>query len=146
MRGRDGMSRVLVGCEFSGIVRDAFITRGYDAVSCDILVSERQGPHIKADVLPELLPGKYALGIFFPPCTDLATSGAKHFKAKGWERQLRALQFFETLLDAPFPMVAVENPVSIAATKIRKPDQYIQPWQPGTPETKKTCLWLRGLP
>lgn len=137
--------RVLVACEFSGIVRDAFIARGHDAVSCDLEPSERPGPHIQGDVL-DVLRDNWDMGLFFPPCTDLATSGAKHFKAKGWERQKAALDFFRDCLDAPIPRRAVENPVSIASTHIRKPDQIIQPWEHGHSETKRTCIWVVNLP
>lgn len=138
--------RVLVACEFSGIVRDAFIARGHDAWSCDLLPTEREGPHIQGDVL-EVLDRGWDLMIAHPPCTHLAVSGARYFAAKRADgRQQAALDFVQRLLDAPIPRIALENPVSIISTRIRKPDQIIQPWQFGHPETKATCLWLKNLP
>ena len=135
--------RVLVACEFSGIVRDAFIARGHDAWSCDLLPTERPGPHIEGDVL-EILEEGWDLMIAHPPCTHLAVSGARWFSNK--ERaQMEALWFFRKLLDAPVPQIAVENPVSIAASRIYRPTQTIQPWQFGHGETKAICLWLKNL-
>ena len=137
--------RVLVACEFSGIVRDAFIDRGHDAISVDLLESERPGPHHVGDVL-EFAPGqKFDLMIAHPPCRYLAVSGARWFVGRE-RQQAAALQFVRDLMDLPVPMMALENPVSVISTRIRPPDQIIQPWQHGHPETKKTCLWLRGLP
>ena len=136
--------RVLVACEFSGIVRDAFIARGHEAVSCDLLPSERPGPHYRGDVRI-VLNGGWDLMIAHPPCTHLAVSGARWFKEKKIE-QLVALDFVHALLNAPIPRIALENPVSVISTRIRKPDQIIQPWQFGHGETKATCLWLKGLP
>lgn len=136
--------RVLVACEFSGTVRDAFIARGHDAVSCDLLPSESPGPHIQGDVLGVLGDG-WDLMIAHPPCTHLAVSGARWFKDKLPE-QAEALEFVRALLSAPIPRIALENPVSIISSRIRKPDQIIQPWQYGHGETKATCLWLKGLP
>lgn len=136
--------KVLVACEFSGIVRDAFLNLGCDAISCDILESERTGPHIVDDVLCHLDEG-WDLLIAHPPCTHLAVSGARWFKNKQTEQQ-EALNFVKSLLDAPIKKIALENPVSIISSHIRKPDQIIQPWQFGHPETKKTCLWLKNLP
>jgi len=136
--------RVLVACEFSGIVRDAFRARGHDAWSCDLLPSERPGPHIQGDVLLHLTDG-WDLMLAFPPCTHLAVSGARWFKDKEQE-QAEALDFVRVLLAAPIPRIVLENPVSIISTRIRKPDQVIQPWQFGHGETKTTCLWLKGLP
>ncbi len=135
--------RVLVACEFSGIVRDAFRERGHDAWSCDLLPSERPGPHIQCGVLGVLDRG-WDLMIAHPPCTHLAVSGARWFKDKRQEQEA-ALQFVRALLDAPIPRIALENPVSIISSRIRKPDQIIQPWQFGHGETKATCLWLKGL-
>ena len=139
--------RVLVACEFSGIVRDAFIERGHDAVSCDLLPSERPGPHLQEDAI--VVSRRIAMGwdlmIAFPPCTHLAVSGARWFKNKQSE-QLMALQFVWSLMNAPIPRIALENPVSVISTKIRKPDQIIQPWMFGHGETKATCLWLKNLP
>lgn len=136
--------RVLVGCEYSGAVRDAFLAHGHDAISCDLLPSERPGPHFQGDVR-ELLCEPFDLAVFHPPCTHLAVSGARWFKDKQAE-QAEALDFVRTLLDAPIPMIALENPVSIISSRIRKPDQVIQPWMFGHGETKATCLWLKNLP
>jgi len=136
--------RVLVACEFSGTVRDAFAARGHDAWSCDLLPSETEGQHIQGDVLAVLDQG-WDLMVAHPPCTHLAVSGARWFKDKQVE-QAEALDFVRALLDAPIPRIALENPVSVISTKVRKPDQIIQPWQFGHGETKATCLWLKGLP
>ena len=135
---------VLVACEFSGIVRDAFIKLGHNAFSCDLLPSEKPGPHIQENVLAHLN-GYWDLMIAHPPCTHLAVSGARWFKDK-IEEQKEALDFVRALLDAPIPRIALENPVSVISTKIRKPDQYVQPWMFGHGETKKTGLWLKNLP
>jgi site-specific DNA-cytosine methylase len=136
--------RVLVACEFSGIVRDAFIARGHDAWSCDLLPTERPGPHIQGDVL-EILGDGWDLMIAHPPCTHLAVSGARWFKDKRVE-QGEALEFVRALMDAPISRICIENPVSIISSQIRKPDQIIQPWQFGHGEVKATCLWLKNLP
>jgi len=136
--------RVLVACEFSGIVRDAFKARGHDAWSCDILPTEQPGNHIVGDVVGILSDG-WDLMICHPPCTHLAVSGARWFKDKQQE-QAQALEFVRTLLMAPIPKIALENPISVISTKVRKPDQIIQPWQFGHGETKATCLWLKNLP
>jgi hypothetical protein len=136
--------RVLVACEFSGIVRDAFRDRGHNAWSCDLLPSEREGPHIMGDVL-EVLGWGWELMIAHPPCTYLAVSGARWF-AERQQEQEQALAFVQALMDAPIPMIALENPISVISSRIRKPDQIIQPWMFGHGETKATCLWLKGLP
>ena len=137
--------RVLAGCEFSGVARQAFRARGHDAWSCDLLPSEDQSPyHIQGDVLDVLSDG-WDLALFFPPCTYLACSGARWFANRRPEQEA-ALQFVATLLDAPIPLIALENPIGVISTRIRKPDQIIQPWQFGHGETKATCLWLKGLP
>jgi hypothetical protein len=136
--------RVLVACEFSGIVRAAFVARGHDAWSCDILPTEKPGNHIQGDVLT-VLGDNWDLMIAHPPCTHLAVSGAAWFYRKQKE-QAEALDFVWALLDAPIPRIALENPVSVISTKIRKPDQIIHPWQFGHPEKKTTCLWLKNLP
>lgn len=137
--------KVLVGCEYSGRVREAFRRLGHDAWSCDLLGSEDGSPHhIVGDVMP-LLMEQWDLAIFHPPCTHLAVSGARWFKDKR-EEQEHALAFVLALLSAPIPRIALENPVSIISSRIRKPDQIIQPWQFGHGETKATCLWLKGLP
>lgn len=135
---------ILIGCEFSGIVRDAFIHEGYDAISCDLLDSEKPGPHIKEDIR-NILKDNWEMMIVFPPCTHLAISGARWFKEKQNE-QKEALQFIIDLLNAPIPHIALENPIGIISTQIKKPEQIIQPWQFGHPETKATCLWLKNLP
>lgn len=136
--------RVLVACEFSGIVRDAFIARGHDAMSCDLLPTERPGPHYQGDVR-DLDLASFDLMVAHPPCTALAVSGARHFARKAVE-QAEALAFVRLLLDAPIPRIALENPVSVISTRIRKPTQVIQPWMFGHGEVKATCLWLKNLP
>jgi len=136
--------RVLVACEFSGIVREAFTAKGLDAWSCDLLPTEIPGHHIRGDVR-RVLDEEWDLMIAHPPCKHLAVSGARWFKDKQKE-QAEALDFVRTLLDAPIPHIALENPVSVISTHIRKPDQIIQPWMFGHGETKKTCFWLKNLP
>ena len=144
--------RVLIACEFSGIVRDAFRAAGHDAWSCDLLPTERPGPHYQGDVMnllcghPRTTPSPHwDLMIGHPPCTHLAVSGARWFKEKKAE-QAEALDFVKALMDAPIQRICIENPISIISSRIRKPDQIIQPWQYGHGETKATCLWLKGLP
>ena len=155
--------RVLVGCEFSGTVRDAFIARGHLAISCDLLPSDKPGPHLQCDVLDilyqspkdwpetasqevrETFAGGFDLFIGFPPCTHLAVSGARWFKEKVQE-QADALAFVRRLMDAPIEKIAIENPVSVISSKIRRPDQIIQPYHYGHGEKKSTCLWLKNLP
>lgn len=152
--------RVLVACEFSGVVRDAFIKRGHDAFSCDLLPTEKPGPHIVGDVLHILNHG-WDLMIAHPPCTYLTCSaewaygdGPYHQKVKpdtlvGATRRAareEALDFFRVLMDAPVDRIAIENPVGVVSSRIRKPDQTIQPWQFGHGEVKRTCLWLKNLP
>lgn len=136
--------RVLIACEFSGVIRDAFAARGHDAWSCDLLPSETEGNHYQGDVL-DIIDDSWDLMIAHPPCTHLAVSGARWFKDKKRE-QAEALDFVRALLDDPTPMIALENPISVISSKIRKPDQIIQPWQYGHGETKATCLWLKNLP
>lgn len=136
--------RVLVACEFSGIVREAFANRGHDAWSCDLLETERSGQHIVGDVR-EIITQDWDLMIAHPPCTHLAVSGARWFKNK-LKEQAEALEFVSQLMSSDIPRIALENPISIISTKIRKPDQIIQPWQFGHGETKATCLWLKNLP
>lgn len=155
--------RVLIACEFSGIVRDAFIKRGHDAWSCDLLPTEgRQANHLQGDVRRALegnlacfdaidartgnrpLVRKWDMLIAFPPCTHLAVSGARWFKGRERE-QAEALDFVRLLLGAPIPRIALENPIGVISSQIRKPDQIIQPWQFGHGETKATCLWLKNL-
>lgn len=147
--------RVLVACEFSGVVRRAFRALGHDAWSCDLLPAEdgaRNGvarfvEHYQRDVMEVLrLRPCWDLMIAHPPCTHLAVSGAKHFARKVADgSQLAALGFVRELLEADVPRIALENPISIISSRIRKPDQIIQPWQFGHGETKATCLWLKGL-
>ena len=139
--------RILVACEYSGAVRDAFIALGHDAVSCDLLPSDRPGPHHVGDVR-DLLGGGWDLMVAFPPCTFLCSSGL-HWNSRVPGRAAQtedALAFVRVLLDAPIPRIAVENPVGCISTRIRRPSQIIQPWQFGHPESKTTCLWLSGLP
>lgn len=137
--------RVLVACEFSGTVRDAFLAIGHDAWSCDILPTESPGPHIQEDVL-EVLNDGWDMMIAFPPCTHLASSGARWFKEKRADgRQQQGINFFMALACAPIPKIAIENPIGIMSTVYRKPDQIIQPFQFGHPHSKATCLWLKGL-
>ena len=138
--------KVLVACEYSGKVRDAFIKLGHNAVSCDLLPTDAPGPHYQGDVFDIIADG-WDLMIAHPPCTHLAVSGARHFahkQASGVQQE--ALQFVERLLNAPIERIALENPISIISSKIRKPNQIIQPWQFGHGETKATCLWLKNLP
>lgn len=136
--------KVLVACEYSGAVRDAFIAAGHDAMSCDLLPSDVSGPHYQGDVR-DVIGNGWDLMIAHPPCTHLSVSGARWFHLK-LPQQLQALEFVRELLAAPIPRIAVENPVSVIASRIRPPDQTIQPWQFGHGECKATCLWLKGLP
>lgn len=134
-----------MACEFSGVVRRAFRAQGHDAWSCDLLPSEDASPHhIHGDVL-SILDAGWDMMIAHPPCTDLAASGARWFVRKRHE-QAEALEFVRLLLNANIPLIALENPVGVISSQIRKPDQIIQPWQFGHGETKATCLWLKGLP
>jgi len=138
--------RVLVACEYSGAVRDAFTKGGHDAMSCDLLPTETEGPHYQGDVR-DVLNYPWDLMVAHPPCTHLSVSGARHFEAKRMDgRQQSAVSFFMALARAPIPRIAIENPVCVMSSLWRKPDQVIQPWQYGHGETKATCLWLKGLP
>jgi site-specific DNA-cytosine methylase len=138
--------RVLIACEFSGVVRRAFRALGHNAWSCDILpTDDGHDMHFQDDIRNVIGWAKWDLMIAHPPCTHLAVSGARWFKDKLAE-QAEALDFVRTLLDAPIPYIALENPISIISSRIRKPDQIIQPWQYGHGETKATCLWLKNLP
>lgn len=136
--------KVLIACEYSGAVREAFRAKGHEAVSCDLLPTEVEGPHYQGDVF-DIINDGWDLMIAHPPCTHLAVSGARWFKDKQKE-QAAALEFVKRLLDAPIEKIALENPISIISSKIRKPDQIIQPWMFGHGETKATCLWLKNLP
>ena len=150
--------RVLVACEYSGRVRNAFRALGHEAFSCDLLESEDDSRfHIKGDALEvaemgwqlkgEYWPKPWDLLIAHPPCTHLAVSGARHFAEKREDgRQAEAVEFFLALARLPIPRIAIENPVCIMSSIWRKPDQTIQPWMFGHGETKATCLWLKGLP
>lgn len=139
--------RVLVACEFSGIVRDAFAAHGHDAWSCDLLPTEALGNHIQRDIFtyPRIIDEGWDLMIAHPPCTYLAVSGARWFKERR-DEQDAAVFFVRCLLSAPITKIALENPIGVLSTRIRKPDQIIQPWQFGHGETKATCLWLKNLP
>lgn len=138
--------RVLIGFESSGKVRDAFIARGHQAMSCDLLPTDRPGPHYQGDVR-DVWDACWDLAIFHPECTHLSVSGARHFAAKWMDgRQAQGIAMFMQCVRAPVPRIAVENPVCIMSSLYRKPDQIIQPWQFGHGETKATCLWLKGLP
>jgi site-specific DNA-cytosine methylase len=136
--------KVLIACEYSGAVRDAFIAQGHDAISCDLLPTDAPGPHYQGDVR-DIIEDGFDLMVAHPPCTHLAVSGARWFKDKQVE-QVEALDFVRLLLSAPIDKIALENPISIISSRIRKPNQIIQPWQFGHPESKSTCLWLKNLP
>ena len=143
--------KILIACEFSGIVRDALIAKGHDAISCDLLPSESPGPHIQGDVLP-ILKEKWDLVIAHPPCTYLANSGVRwlYEELGRWTKLGLATDFFIECLKANSPKIAIENPIMHKHAKIAigidKPDCIIQPWQYGHPETKAICLWLKNLP
>jgi hypothetical protein len=139
--------RVLIACEYSGTVRDAFRARGHDAVSCDLLPTDAPGPHYQGPV-QDIISERWDLMIAHPPCTYLSVSGM-HWTTRGLrDPQLTedALEFVRMLMCAPVPRIAIENPISVISTRIRKPDQIITPYQFGHDASKKTCLWLQGLP
>jgi hypothetical protein len=144
--------RVLVACEFSGAVRDAFIRGGHDAMSCDLLPNETPGPHYQGSVM-DILDDGWDLMVAHPPCTYLTLTGNKWFRPEFAERfptrhqdRADAVEFFMALVNAPIPKIAIENPIGIMSSRYRKPNQIIQPWQYGHETTKATCLWLKGLP
>jgi len=138
--------KILVACEYSGRVREAFRVMGHDAISCDLLPTDIPGPHYQGSVL-DILDDGWDMMVAFPPCTHLAVSGARWFAEKRADgRQQQGIDFFMALANADIPKIAIENPVSIMSTQWRKPDQIVQPWQFGHGETKATCLWLKGLP
>ena len=138
--------KVLIACEFSGTVREAFAKRGHNAWSCDLLPSNVAGQHYQGDVM-DIINDGWDLIIAHPPCTHLAVSGARHFEEKRKDgRQQEGIDFFMAMINAPIPMIAVENPICIMSSIYQKPTQIIQPWQFGHGETKSTCLWLQGLP
>lgn len=138
--------KILIACEYSGTVRDAFIAAGHDAMSCDLLPTEAPGPHYQGDVR-DVLDYPWDLMIAHPPCTNLSVSGARHFEVKRMDgRQQSSASFFMMLSKRDIPRIAIENPVCIMSSLWRKPDQIIQPWMFGHGETKATCLWLKNLP
>ena len=138
--------KVLIACEYSGAVRDAFIALGHDAISCDLLPTDVPGPHYQGDIR-DVLDYPFDLMIAHPPCTHLSVSGARHFEEKRKDgRQQSAVAFFMMLAKADIPRIAIENPICIMSSVWRKPDQVIQPWQYGHGETKATALWLKCLP
>jgi hypothetical protein len=138
--------KILIACEYSGAVRDAFMAKGHDAMSCDLLPTDVPGPHYQGDVR-DVIDYPWDMMIAFPPCTALAVSGARHFEEKRMDgRQQAGASFFKMLAKADIPYIALENPISVMSTLWRKPDQIIQPWMFGHGETKSTCLWLKGLP
>tara|TARA_R100001443_G_scaffold95309_1_gene101852 strand:- start:131 stop:715 length:585 start_codon:yes stop_codon:yes gene_type:complete len=138
--------KVLVGCEYSGRVREAFRSKGHDAWSCDVIDSDDNSPHhLTEDVLNVIHWQNWDLAIFFPPCTHLASSGARWFKDKVQE-QAEALDFIRALMDADIPRIAIENPIGVISSQIRKPDQIVQPYWFGDRARKSTCLWLQNLP
>ena len=138
--------RVLIACEYSGVVRDAFLGGGHEAMSCDLLPTDAPGPHYQGDVR-DVLDYPWDLMIAHPPCTDLSVSGARHFAAKKMDgRQQASASFFMMLAKSNIPMIAIENPICIMSSLYRKPDQVVQPWMFGHGETKATSLWLKGLP
>lgn len=136
--------RILIACEFSGTVRDAFIKRGHDAVSCDLLPTDKEGPHIQGNVL-DILNDGWDMMVAHPPCTHLASSGAVWWKNK-IEEQKQAIDFVIRLMECRIEKIALENPIGKLSTAYRKPDQIIQPYQFGHPQMKSTCLWLKNLP
>jgi len=139
--------KVLIACEFSGVVRNSFAAQGHDAWSCDLLPSDTPGQHYQGDIR-DMLNQQWDLMIAHPPCTYLCSSGLHWNKRRpGRDEQTEeALGFVRLLLDADIPRIALENPIGCISSRIRKPDQIIQPWQFGHPESKSTCLWLKGLP
>ena len=142
----DNKMKVLIACEYSGRVRDAFIAQGHDAISCDLLPTERAGPHYQGNVF-DIINDGFDLMIAHPPCTDLAVSGAAWFAKKRADgSQQKSIEFFMSLANANIPKICIENPVGIMSTLWRKPSQIVQPWMFGHPESKATCLWLKGIP
>ncbi|MCP5016926.1 MAG: hypothetical protein GY938_16910 [Ketobacter sp.] len=139
--------RVLIACEFSGVVRDAFAAKGHDAWSCDVLPTEQPGQHIRGDVL-EILDGGWDMMIAHPPCTYLANSGVQHLhKERGrWDKMITAKRFFYSILQAPIKHICIENPVPHSYANLPSYTQIIEPYEHGHEVTKKTCLWLKNLP
>jgi len=137
---------ILIACEYSGTVRDAFARQGHNAVSCDLLPSDTDGHHVIGDIR-DLLDGEWDMLIAFPPCTHLAVSGARWFPEKRADgRQQEGIDFFMDMVNAPIDRIAIENPIGIMSSHYRKPNQIIQPWMFGHLEQKSTCLWLKNLP
>lgn len=150
--GAAGPLRVLVACEFSGTVRDAFLARGHDAVSCDLLPTESPGPHIQGDAIEAMQSRRWDMLIAHPPCTFLTVAANKWMKPEFRSRfptrpedREKAIEFFMVFMDAPIPRICVENPIGIMSSRYRQPDQVVQPWMFGHGETKATCFWLKGL-
>ena len=140
------MMRVLIACEFSGIVRDAFKAKGHDAWSCDLLPTERPGNHIQGNVL-EILSDEWDLMIAHPPCTYLSFVGLRHWNKPGrYEKRQEAMKFFMAFVDSTIPKICIENPLGYPSQVYRAPDQVIHPYYFGEPYQKRTCLWLKGLP
>jgi hypothetical protein len=138
--------KILVACEYSGVVRDAFILKGHAAMSCDLLPSESPGPHYLGDV-SDILNDGWDMMIAHPPCTYLSVSGIHwNSRGRGWDNTYKALDFVRELMEAPIDRICIENPVSVISTYVRKPDQIIHPYQFGHNASKKTCLWLKNLP
>lgn len=145
--------KILVACEYSGIVRDAFLAKGHDAISCDILSTESPGPHYQGDIFDILYSEKWDLMIAHPPCTRLTCAANKYYKPQYHYRfpniqneRISAINFFMKLVNADIDKIAIENPIGIMSTKYRKPNQIIQPYQFSHTERKSTCLWLKNLP
>jgi hypothetical protein len=137
---------LLIMGEYSGTVRDAFLALGYDALSCDFLPTERPGPHYQGDVF-DIINDGWAMMIAFPPCTELSVSGLHwNNRGRGWDKTEKALSLVRALMNAPIHRIAIENPIGIISSRIRKPSQIIQPYQFGHDASKKTCLWLKNLP
>jgi len=138
--------KILIACEFSGTVRDAFIKAGHDAMSCDLEPTDAPGPHYQGDVM-DVINNGWDMMIAFPPCTHLAVSGARHFEKKRADgRQQQGIDFFLKMVNANIPKIAIENPIGIMSSIYRKPDQIIKPWEHGHSVTKSTCLWVKNLP
>ena len=140
--------KVLIACEFSGIVRDAFAARGHDAWSCDLLSTEQPGNHIHNDVLGGVLWTNWDMMIAHPPCQYLTCTANRSFlnNPERWEKRLNAMLFVYKLMNAPIEKICIENPKGVISSHIRKPEQYIQPYEFGHPDSKMTGLWLKNLP
>ena len=140
------LMKILIACEFSGTVREAFTKLGHDVTSCDIEPTDIPGKHYQGDVM-DIINDDWDMMIAFPPCTHLAVSGARHFEQKRKDgRQQQGINFFMSMINAPIPKIAVENPIGIMSSIYKKPSQIIQPWEYGHEAQKSTCLWLKNLP